>query len=767
MANSEEIKKQVKETERLTEVQRLNLDLNRDINDVIREGLKDLKGQLDAKQSIRRALNEINKASELQVDFAKQGTKALLDSKKLNDTLAKSKISQNKLQLNSENLLSKARKLRADAEANIDSLTVDQLKSMEEQAKVAEKVAGDLLEQKVNLEAGEESLKSMAIASTQIANLKSSKAFDFLSNVAGAIPGVKSLTGGFDAAAAASKEAAASMVKINEDGIASSLTGLDKFKAGVKGLTAGVGELMKSFGAIAIFGKLVQGVLKADKSISAFAQGLNTSNKEAKAISGEITKIKSGSDDVVVTYGGLKHTLLDINKELGTSVMINKDTLKTFTTLNKRAGLTEDSLMAMTKLSLATGGNLEDMTGEFLAQAKITSKNQKVALNEKQLFEEISKLSAATTLSLGKNPSELARAVTTAKALGIEMGNLENIAESLLDFESSIEKELEAELLLGKNLNLEKARQAALNNDLATVAEEIAKQAGSAADFANMNRIEQQALADAVGMSREELAKTLFVQEQLGGAVGEEASLRKDQIEKLQKEGLSNDEIKEKLQKTSIEDLKSQASAQAEMAAATERMNETFMELGKNLTPVLNIMAGIAGYASKNVEAIMGAIAAYKVYQGYQKISAALAAKDAAKGLAGYAINAAKSAAAVPVIGPALAIAAGIAAFAAGRSLLKKSDAEAKADDFVQGPMGSSGYGRTLLSPKGSLAINDGDTILAGTNLDQGGNTSATNVDMTETNTLLRRILSKQGTVSLDAEKMGTAISMNTYEISP
>jgi len=42
-----------------------------------------------------------------------------------------------------------------------------------------------------------------------------------------------------------------------------------------------------------------------------------------------------------------------------------------------------------------------------------------------------------------------------------------------LDFESSIANELEAELLLGKNINLEKARQAALDNDLATLAVEI------------------------------------------------------------------------------------------------------------------------------------------------------------------------------------------------------------------------------------------------------------------------------------------------------
>ena len=108
----------------------------------------------------------------------------------------------------------------------------------------------------------------------------------------------------------------------------------------------------------------------------------------------------------------------------------------------------------------------------------------------------------------------------------MELGKVEDIAGSLLDFESSIKNELEAELLTGKNLNLEKARQAALNNDLATVATEIAKQAGDSAEFAKMNRIQQDALAKSVGMSRDELAETLYTQEQLEGLTGDEAAKR-------------------------------------------------------------------------------------------------------------------------------------------------------------------------------------------------------------------------------------------------
>ena len=67
-------------------------------------------------------------------------------------------------------------------------------------------------------------------------------------------------------------------------------------------------------------------------------------------------------------------------------------------------------------------------------------------------MKDISNVSKATTLSLGMSTKELAKAVSTTKALGMEMSKVEGIADSLLNFETSIEKELEAELLLVKIL---------------------------------------------------------------------------------------------------------------------------------------------------------------------------------------------------------------------------------------------------------------------------------------------------------------------------
>ena len=76
-------------------------------------------------------------------------------------------------------------------------------------------------------------------------------------------------------------------------------------------------------------------------------------------------------------------------------------------------------------------------------------------------------------------------------------------------------KEIEASILLGRNVNLQKARELALNNDLEGVAVEITKQVGSEAEFNKLNLLERKALAGAIGLSVEQLSKVVTNQDKL------------------------------------------------------------------------------------------------------------------------------------------------------------------------------------------------------------------------------------------------------------
>ena len=99
------------------------------------------------------------------------------------------------------------------------------------------------------------------------------------------------------------------------------------------------------------------------------------------------------------------------------------------------------------------------------------------------------------------------KTATEAAKLGLNLGTVSKISESLLDFESSIEKQMEASVLLGRQLNLDKARQLSFMDDQQGMMQEILRQVGGEAEFGRLKGFQRRALADAVGVSVSELSR--------------------------------------------------------------------------------------------------------------------------------------------------------------------------------------------------------------------------------------------------------------------
>ena len=498
--------------------------------------------------------------------------------------------------------------------------------------------------------------------------------------------------------------------------------GLAGMAAGAKVLGA---QLLNAFKpaniAAAIFTAIVKTVTMLDKTSGEVAKNMNMTVSEARDLQRSFASLSSGElKSSLVSSQGLLESLQEINKTLGTNVMLNQEDLVTFTKLREAAGFTNEELMGIQSLTLANGQSLKENTGEFLAQAKVSAMQNGVLLNEKELLKDIANVSAATTMSFGKNPALIADAVASAKALGIELDQVEAIADSLLDFESSIANELEAELLLGKDINLEKARQAALDNDLATLAKEISTQVGSSAEFSKMNRIQQDALAKSLGMSREDIAQTLFTQEQLAGATGEEAERRQAILDKrIAEVGLT--QAQKEIAKDGLSTLENQASVSERFEKTIKKVLDSFMGIAgvvmEIVEPVVNILLPVFNAIAAAVKLMLdGLTLILPILGGIVAILGIMFAKSIATAIADMAANAYKTFSFAGPAGFALATAATLA----GAGLIKRL---ASADDLISSPTKKPGYGdRTLFGPEGAIALNNKDTIIAGTNLFPRGN---------------------------------------------
>ena len=255
-------------------------------------------------------------------------------------------------------------------------------------------------------------------------------------------------------------------------------------------------------------------------------RNFGTAGDQAQRVTAELRTMAATSDFL---KGELIEGFTELNQSAGTFGKISKENLEFYVGLTKNAGYSKDLGEDLYKLAVLQGKEAKELGNTEFKRIKSLAKLENSAINQKEVFEEIGKMSAATQLSILGQGKALGDAAFQAKKLGMDMQILNGIADSLLDFESSIAAEMEAELLTGRALNLERARAAALSNDMATLGKELEKQNITAVTFSKQNRIQQEATAKALGLNRDALAESLLKQEAIRRGIVQEGEVSLDQ----------------------------------------------------------------------------------------------------------------------------------------------------------------------------------------------------------------------------------------------
>ena len=282
-------------------------------------------------------------------------------------------------------------------------------------------------------------------------------------------------------------------------------------------------------------GSLVDQFKKADQSTTDIARGLSMSKKDAKEFKKEMMETSGSFLSTAVSLKEQKKTVFALNKELGgTAIAFNKDILAGAADTLNRLHLSEEAVGNMAKLAMVTGKNFKTLEKEQAKGVLDAEREFGIRLKLSDVLDEANKITGLARVNAMGIEGGLTKAVATAKSLGIEMSAVASSAGQLLDFESSIQNELQAELLIGRDLNLEKARAAALAGDQEALARALVEEAGSLEELQGMNVIQQQALAGALGMSADQLADSLVTQEAL--ASQSDKALDRDAQEALNNE---------------------------------------------------------------------------------------------------------------------------------------------------------------------------------------------------------------------------------------
>ena len=350
------------------------------------------------------------------------------------------------------------------------------------------------------------------------------------------------------------------------------------------------------------------------KAISFVTAGYNEGKIAAERISDENTniarslglaqgaasKLAGSVAGIGPTIAASKEAINGLYSALGSTEKLSNNTLKVFVKLSTFAGMSAESLASFQKFAKLSGQDAGVLVTNMAQTALETIKTNKFAFSQKSLLNDVANVSSVIRLRFRDQPKALVESVAKAKALGIEMNKIEDIASSLLNFEDSIAAEMEAELLTGKQLNLEKAREAALAGDTATLQSEIASQLGSIEEFNRMNVIQQEAFAKSIGLSRGELAGMLDAQKGNLSTQGDLVDGQQDGL-KAMMSGVSEAEKNANLERS-----KQEASIKyyTELAPLVQKLQDIFNKVKETLTglftglvvkPMVDWVSGPAG----------------------------------------------------------------------------------------------------------------------------------------------------------------------------
>jgi len=479
---------------------------------------------------------------------------------------------------------------------------------------------------------------------------------------------------------------------------------------------------------------------------------MGLSREQSLLLRDNFKNISASSENILVNTNSLVEAQSQLQDSLGASARFTRSQLEDQIMLTKQVGLQAESAQAIQEFGLANGRSADDNLRAIVAQTASLAKQTGIQFDNRKIVNDVAKVEGQLRLIYQNNPGLIAKAVVQAKQLGLTVEQTRKAAQGLLDFEQSIGNELEAELLTGKDLNLERARALALQGKTVEATAEIARQVGSAAEFGRMNVVQQEAFANAVGLSADELANSLIQRENLAKLGTQTRQEIEREAEALRKRG----EVEKANQLLASVGNEEEALAalkriddQAKFNAAVEKLKSLFADLAEPISRITDPLVGAVELMVKAFPLIAGAVAAIATGLAISAVRAGILAVQTSIAAAGGLTLASVTTAGLGLIPIVAGIATGLAALNQAQEGAAQTAEQA----------GSEGA-NTALQSSNSIQVKDYvlKTLPEDTVVGAGGTKLGKGVE--DKLDALIAVVSKGGNVYMDTNKVGQVTNM-------
>jgi hypothetical protein len=453
------------------------------------------------------------------------------------------------------------------------------------------------------------------------------------------------------------------------------------------------------------------------------ALALNKTQTEFRRLTGETaTNLNEYNTALISTNDQLK-TMVGLTEQFGFNANVAFDAIniQEATELRELMGLSAEEANNLAYFAQASGTNLKEAASNIYDGVD-------GAFSQKKILQDVGNVSTSIAMTFGGNLELMGETANEAKRLGLNLQQVDKIADGLLDIETSIRNEFEAEVITGKQLNLERARFFALTNDINGLTKEIGNNQEFINTFATGTRIEQQAIAESLNLSRDEVSKMIFDQAIANELTTEEAAKRADM---------------------SIEDAK-RLTLQQSITKSVEKLTEA-------LAGPLEAFAALAdnAFVLYTTLGLIGTISLARTIGSLITMATSLATS------AGFATA---TSAALTLGGSALAIVAAVALVGSAMAAFNEKTKQNVQDGIAPASKGpftiTDSFGATAITAKGDgLAVSPNIITPLSPTTEKGGSLDVSPNIITPLSSTIERRDGRNDGMQLDYDKLASAIA--------
>jgi hypothetical protein len=252
-----------------------------------------------------------------------------------------------------------------------------------------------------------------------------------------------------------------------------------------------------------------------DAVLSKFRQGfgmfrepIGWFSKNTKNITEDMMDIAKSLARIGVDVGTVVGSFESISSLVGGIWNVSKELVKTLSAMSVSLGVTQDvSTGALRNMALMSGTTMEAQTNSLLFAQALSNA---AGVSFSAVATDIGKMSDTALLFTRKGVPGLIRAAVELRKMGTSFTDAAHAASSLLEFGSSINSEMEASVLLGRSMNLQRARELAYAGDLEGSTKELLRTAKSV-NFTGLDYFQKGGVAKAMGLTVDQVYNMLQV----------------------------------------------------------------------------------------------------------------------------------------------------------------------------------------------------------------------------------------------------------------